>query len=59
MGKSNDLPEIFVPAELSENLLQGGLLEIPNKRYKAEQNVTLLREIGMGIASRKTTPQGL
>ena len=31
---------------------------MPNKRYKAEQIVTLLRQIEVGIANGKTTPQG-
>ena len=30
---------------------------MPNKRYKAEQIVTLLRQIEVGIANGKTTPQ--
>src|ERR1700719_3805030 len=30
---------------------------MPNKRYKAEQIVTLLRRIEVGIANGKTTPQ--
>jgi putative transposase len=30
---------------------------MPNKRYKAEQIVTLLRQIELGIANGKTTPQ--
>jgi hypothetical protein len=29
---------------------------MPNKRYKAEQIVTLLRQIEVGIANGKTTP---
>jgi hypothetical protein len=35
----------------------GGWLEMPNKRYKAEQIVRLLRQIEVGIANGKTTPQ--
>ena len=30
---------------------------MPNRRYKAEQIVTLLRQIEVGIANGKTTPQ--
>jgi transposase-like protein len=30
---------------------------MPNKRYKAEPTVTLLRQIEVGIANGKTTPQ--
>ena len=30
---------------------------MPNKRYKAEQIVTLLRQIEVGIANGETTPQ--
>jgi putative transposase len=30
---------------------------MPNKRYKAEQIVTLLRQIEVGIANGKTPPQ--
>ena len=30
---------------------------MPNKMYKAEQIVTLLRQIEVGIANGKTTPQ--
>ena len=30
---------------------------MPTKRYKAEQIVTLLRQIEVGIANGKTTPQ--
>ena len=30
---------------------------MPNKRYKAEQIVRLLRQIEVGIANGKTTPQ--
>ena len=30
---------------------------MPNKRYKAEQIVTLLRQIEVGIANGKPTPQ--
>ena len=30
---------------------------MPNKRYKAEQIVTLLRQIEVGIANGKTTPK--
>ena len=30
---------------------------MPNKRYKAEQIVALLRQIEVGIANGKTTPQ--
>ena len=30
---------------------------MPNKRYKAEQIVMLLRQIEVGIANGKTTPQ--
>ena len=30
---------------------------MPNQRYKAEQIVTLLRQIEVGIANGKTTPQ--
>src|ERR1035437_2404051 len=30
---------------------------MPNKRYKAKQIVTLLRQIEVGIAKGKTTPQ--
>jgi putative transposase len=30
---------------------------MPNKRYKAEQIVTLLRQIEVGTANGKTTPQ--
>jgi hypothetical protein len=30
---------------------------MPNKRYQAEQIVTLLRQIEVGIANGKTTPQ--
>ena len=30
---------------------------MPNKRYKAEQIVTLLRQIEVGIANGTTTPQ--
>jgi putative transposase len=30
---------------------------MPNKKYKAEQIVTLLRQIEVGIANGKTTPQ--
>jgi transposase-like protein len=47
---------VFVPAEVRENSA-GGRLEMPNKRYKAEQIVTLLRQIEVGIANGKTTPQ--
>jgi transposase-like protein len=34
-----------------------GELDMPMKRYKAEQIVTLLRQIEVGIANGKTTPQ--
>ena len=30
---------------------------MPNKRYKAEQIVTLLRQLEVGIANGKTVPQ--
>jgi putative transposase len=30
---------------------------MPNKRYKPEQIVTMLRQIEVGIANGKTTPQ--
>jgi putative transposase len=40
-----------------EHLLRGGRLVIPIKRYKAEQIVTLLRQIEGGIANGKTTPR--
>jgi putative transposase len=40
-----------------ENHLREGRLVISIKRYKAEQIVTLLRQIEVGIANGKTTPQ--
>jgi putative transposase len=40
-----------------ENLLRGGRLDMPNKRYKAEQIVTLLRQIEVETTNGKTTPQ--
>ena len=51
-----DLTGLFVPADVRENS-RGGRLDMPNKRYKAEQIVTLLRQIEVGIANGKTTPQ--
>ena len=42
---------IFVPAEVRGSLLRGRRLDTPNKRYKGEQIVTLLRQIGVGIAN--------
>ena len=30
---------------------------MPNKRYKAEQIVTLLRQVEVGLANGKSTPQ--
>jgi transposase-like protein len=39
-----------------ENSL-GGKPVMPMRRYKAEQIVTLLRQIEVGIANGKTTPQ--
>jgi hypothetical protein len=40
-------PGFFVPADVRENS-RGGRLDMPNKRYKAEQIVTLLRQIELG-----------
>src|ERR1039457_7047458 len=49
-------PGFFVPADVRENS-RGGRLVMSIKRYKAEQIVTLLRQIEVGIANGKTTPQ--
>src|ERR1035437_5573923 len=44
------------PAGVRENHSRGEL-DMPMKRYKAEQIVTLLRQIEVGIANGKPTPQ--
>jgi putative transposase len=44
------------PAGARENH-SGGELDMPMKRYKAEQIVTLLRQIEVGIANGKPSPQ--
>src|ERR1019366_9062465 len=44
------------PAGVRENHSKGEL-DMPMKRYKAEQIVTLLRQIEVGIANGKPTPQ--
>jgi putative transposase len=44
------------PAGVRENHSKGEL-DMPMKRYKPEQIVTLLRQIEVGIANGKTTPQ--
>src|ERR1039457_3275968 len=49
-------PGFFVPADVRENS-RGGRLDMPNKRDKAEQIVTLLRQIEVGIANGKPHPQ--
>jgi hypothetical protein len=41
---------------MRENPL-GGKAVMPLKRYKPEQIVTMLRQIEVGIANGKTTPQ--
>jgi transposase-like protein len=41
---------------MRENPL-GGKAVMPNQRYKPEQIVTMLRQIEVGIANGKTTPQ--
>jgi transposase-like protein len=52
----DDQTGIFVPAGVRENSLwrDAGM---PMKRYKPEQIVNLLRQIEVGIANGKTTPQ--
>jgi hypothetical protein len=42
----------------SEENHSKGELDMPMKRYKAEQIVTLPRQIEVGIANGKPTPQG-
>ena len=44
------------PAGVRENHSKGEL-DIPRKRYKPEQIVTLLRQTEVGIANGKPTPQ--
>src|ERR1700689_5938019 len=44
------------PAGVRENHSEGEL-DMPIRRYKAEQIVTLLRQIEVGIANGKPTPQ--
>ena len=44
------------PAGVRENHSKGEL-DMPMKRYKAEQIVTLLRQVEVEIANGKTTPQ--
>jgi hypothetical protein len=56
VGAGCDLTGLFVPADVRENA-RGGRLDMPNKRYKVEQIVTLLRQIEVGIANGKSTPQ--
>src|SRR5580704_7341517 len=51
-----DVTGKFVPSGMRENPL-GGKRVMPNKRYKPEQIVTMLRQIEVGIANGKTTPQ--
>jgi putative transposase len=47
---------VFVPAGVKENSLwrEAGM---PMKKYKPEQIVTLLRQVEVGLANGKTTPQ--
>jgi putative transposase len=42
---------------MRENPLGGKAVVMPIKRYKAEQIVTVLRQIEVSIANGKTTPQ--
>jgi putative transposase len=46
---------IFVPGEVRENLTWKAVMAI--RRYKPEQMVNLLRQIEVGIANGKPTPQ--
>src|SRR5271163_1789674 len=55
-GEANDLTGIFVPAGVRENSLwrEAGM---PMRKYKPEQIVTLLRQVEVGLANGKSTPQ--
>jgi hypothetical protein len=52
----SDLAASISPAGVREHHSKGEL-DMPIKRYKPDQIVTLLRQIEVGIANGKTTPQ--